>query len=234
MSIEKAMADVALYRERAAQRPDVFRPDLAMSLNKLATELSGLGRHKPALAPAEEAVGLYRDLAAQDPDRFRPGLAISLDTLVYILRGLGRHDRALAASEEAVALYRELAARRDTIALYRKLAAQRPDPFQGGLAMALASRAHCLDALERTEEALVSTVEAMINLSPLFVDDPTKTGPQMTRLLRQYRRRCERLGRDPTRELLAHPDIDQLGPILLLLDQFVTDQGSEAERDPET
>ncbi|MEA3274615.1 MAG: hypothetical protein U9Q81_04820, partial [Pseudomonadota bacterium] len=47
-----------LYRELAAQRPDAFRPDLAMSLNNLASFLSALGRREAALAAAQDAAEL--------------------------------------------------------------------------------------------------------------------------------------------------------------------------------
>src|SRR6185295_18664894 len=36
---------VDLYRTLAAERPEVFQPDLASSLNNLATMLSDLGQH---------------------------------------------------------------------------------------------------------------------------------------------------------------------------------------------
>ena len=64
-----------LYRRLAAERPDAFRPDLAMSLNNLGNGLSDLGRREDALAAAHEAVDIRRRLAAERPDAFRPDLA---------------------------------------------------------------------------------------------------------------------------------------------------------------
>ena len=70
-----------LYRGLAAERPDAFTPDLAMSLNNLANWLSELGRREEALAAAQEAADLYRGLAAARPDAFTPDLAMSLNNL---------------------------------------------------------------------------------------------------------------------------------------------------------
>ena len=102
---------VTIYRELAAARPDVFRPDLASSLNNLSIRLAGLGRREEALAAIEEAAHIYRELAAARPDVFRPDLAGSLNNLSIRLAGLGRREEALAAIEEAVNIRRELAAR---------------------------------------------------------------------------------------------------------------------------
>ena len=44
------------HRELARARPDVFRPDLATSLNNLSNRLGGLGRPEDALTAIEEAV----------------------------------------------------------------------------------------------------------------------------------------------------------------------------------
>ncbi len=70
-----------IYRRLAAERPDAFLPDLAMSLNNLGGCLSELGRREDALAAAEEATGIYRRLAAERPDAFLPDLAGSLNNL---------------------------------------------------------------------------------------------------------------------------------------------------------
>ena len=93
-----------LYRALAAQRPDAFRPDLAMSLNNLANRLSDLGEREAALAAARGGGGLYRALAAQRPDAFRPDLARSLNNLAANAERSRRREAALAAAREAVDL----------------------------------------------------------------------------------------------------------------------------------
>jgi tetratricopeptide (TPR) repeat protein len=91
-----------LYRALAAQRPDAFRPDLAMSLNNLAAMLSELGEREAALAVAREAVELYRALAAQRPDAFRPDLAVSLAVLANCLDAVGQTQDGLTANAAAI------------------------------------------------------------------------------------------------------------------------------------
>ena len=59
---------VEIRRRLAAGRPDIFRFDLAASLNNLANRLSGLGRREEALAAIQEAVDLMWQLAAERPD----------------------------------------------------------------------------------------------------------------------------------------------------------------------
>jgi tetratricopeptide (TPR) repeat protein len=104
VAIEEA---VAIRRELAAERPGVFRPDLADSLNNQSNRLSQLARRNEALAAIEEAVAIRRELAAERPGVFRPDLAMSLTNRALRLRDLGRREEALAAIEEAVAIRRE-------------------------------------------------------------------------------------------------------------------------------
>jgi len=102
-ALEAAQEAVAIRRELAAQRPDAFRPDLAVSLNNLAAMLSDLGQREPALEAAQEAVALYRELAAQRPDAFRPDLAVSLAVEANCLDAGERTADALASIAEAIA-----------------------------------------------------------------------------------------------------------------------------------
>jgi tetratricopeptide (TPR) repeat protein len=102
-ALEAAQEAAVLYRELAAQRPDAFRPGLAMSLNNLAIRLSDLGRREPALEAAQEAVAIRRELAAQRPDMFRPDLAVSMAVQANCLDGLDRPAEAMASNAEAIA-----------------------------------------------------------------------------------------------------------------------------------
>ena len=93
-ALQTAQEAVDIRRELAAQRPDVFRPDLAASLNTLATRLSDLGEREAALQAAQEAADLYRELAVQRSDVFRPDLAMSLSNLANRLSELGEREAA--------------------------------------------------------------------------------------------------------------------------------------------
>src|SRR5205823_12020226 len=93
-----------LRRALSAARPDAFTPDLAASLNDLATMLSTLGRREDALRVAEEAVRLDRVLAAAQPGAFGVALARSLWVLGDLYGETGRSDLAIATLEEGVTL----------------------------------------------------------------------------------------------------------------------------------
>jgi hypothetical protein len=67
-----------VYRELAAARPDVVRPDLARSLNNLSNRLAGLGRREEALAAIQEAADIRPELAAAWPDAQQHELEQSL------------------------------------------------------------------------------------------------------------------------------------------------------------
>ena len=71
-ALAAAREAVDLHRELAAQRPDAFRPDLAMSLNNLANMLSDLGEREAALAAAREAVACVASLPRSAPTRSGP------------------------------------------------------------------------------------------------------------------------------------------------------------------
>jgi len=58
------------YRALAEARPEVFLPDLAMSLNNQAPMLSEVGRRQEALEAITEAVTHYRQLADASPAAF--------------------------------------------------------------------------------------------------------------------------------------------------------------------
>ena len=56
-----------IYRRLAAERPDAFLPDLAMSLNNLGAQLIELDPREDALAALQEAVEIRRRFAAARP-----------------------------------------------------------------------------------------------------------------------------------------------------------------------
>jgi hypothetical protein len=64
----------------AADRPDVFLPDLANALNSQSNVLADLGRREEALAAIEEAVQILGEPAADRPDVCLPDLAMALNS----------------------------------------------------------------------------------------------------------------------------------------------------------
>ena len=84
-----------MWRALARDNP-AHQPDLALALDNLGNSLGKLGRHREALAAAEESVGLWRALARDNPAH-QPGFAQALGNLGAALARLGRHREALAA-----------------------------------------------------------------------------------------------------------------------------------------
>ncbi len=132
----------------AEAHPEVFKPDLAKSLNNLASLLSRLGYLEVALKTARGVVEIRRELAQAHPDACQPDLAQSLHNLANHLSKGGLRKDALAAAREAVDLYRELAQRR-------------PDTFRSGLAMSLNIQAKLLSELGQSDAALEVAREAV-------------------------------------------------------------------------
>jgi tetratricopeptide (TPR) repeat protein len=102
---------VEAYRRLTATNPAAFEPDLAMSLNNLGADLSGLGRREEALAATAEAVDLYRKLASHHRDAHLPGLANALRNVGYVALTLNAPtSHAIAMTAEGVQYLTELAA----------------------------------------------------------------------------------------------------------------------------
>ena len=181
-ALEAAQEAVALYRRLAAQHPDAFLPNLAMSLHNLGIRLFALGRRAEALQATQEALDLYRRLAAQHPDAFLPSLARSLNNLGVMLFALGRRAEALQATQEA-------------LDLYRRLAAQHPDAFLPSLAMSLHNLGIRLFALGRRAEALQATQEALDLYRRLAAQHPDAFLPYLAASLHNLGSQLSALGR---------------------------------------
>ncbi|MER6425527.1 tetratricopeptide repeat protein, partial [Streptomyces sp. NPDC001137] len=81
---------VDLYRELARQQPDVYRPDLASSLNNLAVRLGDSGRRSEALAELSEAVEIRRQLTEVRPELHEEDLEQSLRVSSWLRTGGGQ------------------------------------------------------------------------------------------------------------------------------------------------
>ena len=66
-ALPAAQEALAIRRELAESNPDLYRPDLAQSLNNLSSILAQLGRPAEALLVSREAVDVYRELAMLAP-----------------------------------------------------------------------------------------------------------------------------------------------------------------------
>ena len=137
-----------LYRALAQQQPQVYNPNLAMTLTNLGNALLGLRRHGEAVAVYQEALGLYRALARQQPEVYTPDVATTLTNLGLALSELRRYGEAVAALEEALAIRRELAL-------------QRPQVYTPEVAMTLNNLGIVLQNLRQYDEAVAAYQEAL-------------------------------------------------------------------------
>ena len=74
-------------------------PDIAMSMNNLATTYTHLGRHDDALRLNEETLAFRKRILPSD----HPYIAMSMNNLASTYSHLGRHDDALRLKEETLA-----------------------------------------------------------------------------------------------------------------------------------
>ncbi|HAI11105.1 MAG TPA: hypothetical protein DCM28_05330, partial [Phycisphaerales bacterium] len=100
--LENAQQAVEIRRKLADANPDAFLPDLAMSLNNLAIQLSELGRRQEALENVQKAVEIRRKLAEANPDAFLPNLAMSYGTLGSVFTASDEHDKAAQAYAQGI------------------------------------------------------------------------------------------------------------------------------------
>jgi hypothetical protein len=94
---------VRIRRTLAAERPDAFLPDLAMSLNNVSVMLSELGRREAALAASREAVQYYLTLVRQYPQAFQQQLLIATHAILQTLEALGREPESEPIVLEVIA-----------------------------------------------------------------------------------------------------------------------------------
>lgn len=99
---------VKQQRSRAAHYPDVYRPDLARTLNKLGL-LDRNWHRDDAEAAFKGAADIERELAREDP-AYWPVLAETLNSLGIVSRRTTHFADATAAYREAADIERELAA----------------------------------------------------------------------------------------------------------------------------
>jgi hypothetical protein len=106
-SIAGASGVDALYR-LVKDTPEVYLPELAVSVHQLATKLAELGEHETALVPARKAVSIYRVLAEANPTTYLPFLAMVLNDHAVYLSAIEQREQALAPGAEAVDIFRVL------------------------------------------------------------------------------------------------------------------------------
>ncbi len=108
------------------------------------------------------------------------------------------------------------------MAIQRKLAAAYSDAFKANLALSLAVRANCLEALDRADAALAGNVAAIEALRPTFLVRPLAVIHWMQPMCAQYLQRAEKLG--------VEPDAELLGPIVEIFQGLPAQDPSRGEQ----
>jgi tetratricopeptide (TPR) repeat protein len=141
-ALKAAREAVDIRRRLDKARPEVHRADLANVLNHLCIDLEESGQYDEALVAIEESVRLFRALARKLPAVHGSRLALTLNSQASMLGTLGHHERGLEAAEESVTRYEDL-----------DRSGSHAGAFRSEIAMALLTKAGCLDGLGRTAEA---------------------------------------------------------------------------------
>ena len=136
-----------IYRELAQDRPNVFLPYLAASLNNESNNHANLRRIEDALSAVVEAGNIYRQLMATQPI-YITKLAIVLSNQSNFFADLRRFEEALTAIQLA-------------ISIYRMLDQDNPQTFLPDLAMSLHNQSACMVEVGQYDEALASIEEAV-------------------------------------------------------------------------
>jgi tetratricopeptide (TPR) repeat protein len=178
---DKAREAVEIWRKLAEKHPEIFLPDLAMSLNNLGAWLSALGDHVGAKEKTEEALRIYRELVKKHPEAFLPDLAMCLNNLGNRLAELGDYEEAKEKTEEALGIYRELAKKH-------------PEAFLPGLARSLNNLGNRLSKLGDRTEAKEKTEEALCIYRELAKKHPKAFLPDLAMSLNNLGHRLSELG----------------------------------------
>ncbi|TFK25277.1 hypothetical protein FA15DRAFT_668648 [Coprinopsis marcescibilis] len=155
---------------------------------------------RSAVGIAQESVDILRRLIAGSPDvvddahlGLQRSLLNSLDTLMHCYNGCRRYDDALSiATNEAVDMYRRLHAMRTKEGLEAHL--QSVDHAGAGV---FKRYAVALDAVGRTEEAILPAKEAVEIGRRLVPADPVKNGKRLEKSIALLDRLTGTSGTDP-------------------------------------
>ena len=106
---EKARRHYEEALQIAIQNPELYKPDVAASLNNLGVLLRDTNDLKQAKDHYEEALQILRELAKQDPEEYLPNAATTLNNLGVLLSNTNDLMQAKDYYEEALWIRRELA-----------------------------------------------------------------------------------------------------------------------------
>ncbi|SFV89327.1 hypothetical protein MNB_SUP05-SYMBIONT-5-542 [hydrothermal vent metagenome] len=98
-----------IYRTLAKTNPDVYQPDVAMTLNNLAVLYSNQDQNTQAKKAYDEALEIYQTLAKTNPDVYQPDVATTLNNLARLYSNQNQNTQAEKSYDKALEIYRTLA-----------------------------------------------------------------------------------------------------------------------------
>jgi len=151
-----------IYRQLAKENPQVYKPDVAMTLNNLALIVAANNqRHVEAEKLYQEALKFYRQLAKENPQVYLPDVATTLNNLANLVSD-NNQRRA-----EAEKLYKE------ALKIRRQLANDNPQVYKPYVAGTLNNLAILVaDNNQRRAEAEKLYREALKTYRQLAKDNP--------------------------------------------------------------
>ena len=91
-----------IRRQLAQQNPQTYLPDVAMTLNNLASLYSAKNEFSQAQPLYEDALQIYRQLAQQNPQTYLPDVANTLNNLAILYKARNEFNQAQPLYEEAL------------------------------------------------------------------------------------------------------------------------------------
>ena len=97
-----------IYRRLSSDNPQVYEPDVARTLGKLAILYSEIQRFEDSEQMFEEALEIRRRLSSDNPQVYEPDVATTLYNLAILYREIQRFEDSEQMFEEALEIYRRL------------------------------------------------------------------------------------------------------------------------------
>ncbi|MFC2382137.1 MAG: tetratricopeptide repeat protein [Porphyromonas sp.] len=136
------------FRELSKQSPEIYKPNVVITLNNLGALLCNVGELKQARAYYEEALQICQALVGQSPELYRPNVAMTLNNLGVLLEDTNELKQAQACYEEALQVWRELAK-------------HTPEVYNSDVAVSLNNLGHLLRVTKDFQQAQACYEEAL-------------------------------------------------------------------------
>ena len=159
-----------ICRRISSTNPQAYEPDLAGTLNNLASMYNDTQRFDESETLYKEALEIRRRLSAIDPQTYEPDLAWTLNVLAVLYK-------ATLRLEESDTLYKE------SLEIYRRLSTNNPHAYNPKLARSLTGLASLHEATQRYEESEALYKESLEIYRRLSAANPQAYEPDLIKIL---------------------------------------------------